>query len=260
MAKNFSLSAGPRTATLRPPGEMSMARRATLFNPKTFLARAGDGRTSLQCQKHHILFRQGDAANAVFYILEGLVKLTVISPQGKEAVVAILGRGDFFGEACLAGQLVRMATATSLNASTIVRIGRATMSRELHNEPTFPELFMSYLLTRNLRIQEDLIDQLFNSAEKRLARTLLLLAHFDKEGTPALVTPTLSQETLADMVGTTRSRVSFFMNRFKKLGFIECNAGLRVHRSLLNVVLFSEPTQFMCLSDTVPLRVLGTRE
>jgi CRP-like cAMP-binding protein len=194
---------------------------AAPFNPKTFLAQAGDGRSTLQCQKHQTLFAQGDMANAVFYIQEGRVKLTVVSPQGKEAVVAIFGSGDFFGETCLAGQPVCSATATSLDASTIVRIDRGTMNRVLYNEPAFSELFMLHLMTRNIRIQEDLVDQLFNSAEKRLARTLLLLARFGKEGKPEQVIPKISQETLADMVGTTRSRVSFFMNRFKKLGFIE---------------------------------------
>ena len=240
MTNAYSLSAGPHTATLRPLGGTSMVgTRTTPFNPKTFLARAGDGRTTLQCQKHQVLFAQGDAATAVFYILEGRVKLTVISLQGKEAVVAMLGSGDFFGEACLAGQPVCLATATSLDCSTIVRIDRATMSRVLHHEPAFSELFMAHLLTRNLRIQEDLIDQLFHSAEKRLARTLLLLAHLGKDDQQAQVIPKISQEMLAEMVGTTRSRVSFFMNRFKKLGFITYDAGLRVDRSLLNVVLAS---------------------
>ena len=240
MANAHTLSAGPHTATLRPLGTISLAaRHAAPFNPKTFLARAGDGRTTLQCEKHQALFAQGDAATAVFYILEGRVKLTVISLQGKEAVVAMLGIGDFFGEACLAGQPMCLATATSLDCSTIVRIDRATMSQVLHQEPAFSELFMAHLLTRNLRIQEDLVDQLFHSAEKRLARTLLLLAHVGKDDKPAQVIPKISQEMLAEMVGTTRSRVSFFMNRFKKLGFITCDGGLRIDRSLLNVVLAS---------------------
>ena len=239
MANACSLPGSPpRVATMRPPRGMSLAATpAAPFNPKIFLARAGDGRSTLQCQKHQTLFAQGDVANAVFYIQEGWVKLTVVSPQGKEAVVAILGSGDFFGETCLAGQLVCLATATSLDASTIVRIDRGTMNRVLYNEPAFSELFMLHLMTRNIRTQEDLVDQLFNSAEKRLARTLLLLAHFGKEGKPELVIPKISQETLAEMVGTTRSRVSFFMNRFKKLGFIEYTDGLHVHRSLLSVVL-----------------------
>ena len=240
MANGVSLLAGHHTdiATLRPFGGMLGARkRAMPFNPKTFLSGAGDGSTTLQCQKSQILFVQGDAANAVFYILKGRVKLTVISPQGKEAVVAILESGDFFGEACLAGQLLCLATASSLDASVILRIDRATMTRVLHQEPAFSELFMAHLVTRSVRIQEDLVDQLFNSAEKRLARTLLLLAHFEEEDNPELVVPKISQETLADMVGTTRSRVSFFLNRFKKLGFIEYTDVLHVHRSLINVVL-----------------------
>ncbi len=239
MANDFSLSAGPITATLRPPSGMSVTRkRATPFNPKAFfLSRAGDGSTTLQCQKHQVLFAQGDTANAVFYIMDGWVKLTVISPEGKEAVVAILESGDFFGEACIAGQLLCSATATTMDSATIVRIDRVTMNRVLQNEPAFSELFMSHLVSRNVRIQDDLVDQLFNSAEKRLARTLLLLAHFGEDDKPESVIPKISQETLAEMVGTTRSRISFFMNRFKKLGFIEYNSGLQVHRSLINVVL-----------------------
>jgi len=214
------------------------ATRTAPFNPKTFLAQVGDSRTTLQCQKHQILFAQGDAANAVFYVQAGRVKLSVVSQQGKEAVVAMLERGNFFGEGCLAGQLVCMATATSLDNSSIVRIDKQAMIDVLHNEPAFSELFMSHLLTRNLRIQEDLVDQLFNSAEKRLARTLLLLATFEKEGTSELVIPRISQETLAEMVGTTRSRVSFFMNRFRKIGFVYYNnGGLHVHSSLLNIAL-----------------------
>ena len=238
MANAYSLSAGPRTATMRPPGGISLAAtQAAPFNPKTFLAQVGDSRTTLQCQKHQILFAQGDTANAVFYVQAGRVKLSVVSRQGKEAVVAMLERGNFFGEGCLAGQQVRMATATSLDNSSIVRIDKQAMIDVLYDEPAFSELFMSHLLTRNLRIQEDLVDQLFNSAEKRLARTLLLLATCEQEGTSERVIPKISQETLAEMVGTTRSRVSFFMNRFKKLGFIEYTDGLHVHRSLLSVVL-----------------------
>ena len=246
MANDVSLSTGPITATLRLRGGMSFAhRRPASFNPRTFLEQVGEGRVTLQCQKHKILFAQGDAANAVFYILKGLVKLTVISPQGKEAVVAILESGDFFGESCLAGQLECMATATSLGASTVVRIDKATMTRVLHNEPAFSELFMSHLVILNIRTQENLVDQLFNSAEKRLARTLLLLAHSGREANPEMVIPRISQETLAEMVGTTRSRVSFFLNRFKKLGFIayiNYNAGYQVHSSLINVVLPSAST------------------
>ena len=215
-----------------------MARkRPASFNPKNFLSQVGSGKTLLQCRKNQILFSQGDAADAVFYIQDGRVTLTVVSPQGKEAVVAILEPEALFGETCLTGELVRMATATALNASTIVRIDKSAMIRVLHEKPTFAELFMAYLLSRNVRIQEDLVDQLFNSAEKRLARTLLLLAHFGKEGKPEPVIAKISQETLAEMVGTTRSRVSFFLNKFRKLGFVDYNGGMHVHSSLINIVL-----------------------
>ena len=236
----LDISEGPHTPTLKPFNRMPLPRKGSIpFNSKAILSGSGDGSATLQCRKEQILFAQGDTASAVFYIVNGWVKLTVVSKQGKEAVVAMLEGGDFFGEACLAGQRVCSATATSLDASTIVRIDRATMSRVLQNEPAFSELFMSHLVNRNVRIQEDLIDQLFNPAEKRLARTLLLLAHFGREDNPEAVIPKISQETLAEMIGTTRSRVSFFLNRFKKLGFIEYTDGLRVHRSLLNVVLAS---------------------
>jgi CRP/FNR family transcriptional regulator, cyclic AMP receptor protein len=233
MANALSRSAGPHTATLRPPGGMSLARkRTTPFHPKTFVTQVGSGKTTLQCRKNQILFAQGDPADAGFYIQGGRVTLTVVSPLGKQAVVAMLERGAFVGEACLAGELVRMATATSLDASTIMRIDKAVMIRVLHDEPAFSELFLSHLLTRNVRIQEDLVDHLFNSAEERLARTLLLLAHFGEDGQPAPVTPKISQDTLAEMIGTTRSRVSFFMNRFRKLGFVHYDDGLHVHPSL----------------------------
>ena len=240
MAHDLFLSAGSHTAILRPFGGMvGESTRGTPFNPTTFLTQAGDGRTTLRCQRDQILFAQGGEANAVFYLVEGWVKLTVVSTEGKEAIVAMLGNGDFFGEACLAGPRICTATATVVDASTVVRIDRTTMIRVLHKEPTFSELFLSHLVTRTVRTQEDLVDQLVNSAEKRLARTPLLLAHFGREDTPVPITPKISQKTLAEMVGTTRSRVSFFMNRFKKRGFIKCNAGLHVHRSLLNVVLTS---------------------
>jgi CRP-like cAMP-binding protein len=212
-------------------------KRSPSLNPQSFLANVGSGKTLLRTRKKDRIFSQGDAAEAVFYIQAGRVKLTVVSQQGKEAVVAILETGGFFGEACLAGQLVCMATATSLESSSIVRIDKQTMIDTLHNDPGFAELFLSYLLSRNIRIQEDLVDQLFNSSEKRLARLLLLLAHFGKEGKPEPVIPKISQEMLAEMVGTTRSRVSFFMNKFKKMGFLEYNGGLHVHSSLLNIVL-----------------------
>jgi len=212
-------------------------KRPPSFNPQAFLTKVGSGKTILQSRKHHLIFSQGDAADAVFYIQEGRVKLTVDSPQGKEAVVAILERGDFLGEPCLARQPVRLATATTLEDSTLVRIDKTAMIRVLHDEPAFSELFMPHLLSRNVHIQEDLVDQLFNSAEKRLARVLLLLAHFGKEGKPEPVVAKIPQETLAEMIGTTRSRVSFFMNKFRKLGFIDYNGGLHGHNSLLTIVL-----------------------
>ena len=212
-------------------------KRIRPFNPQTFLKQIDGGKTILSVRKKQILFSQGDPADSVFYIQEGQVKLTVVSAQGKEAVVAVLEDGEFLGESCLAGQPVRLETASSLANSTVVRIDKATMIRVLHDEPTFAQLFMTHLLGRNVRIQADLVDQLFNSAEKRLARVLLLLAHFGKEGKPEPLIANVSQETLADMIGTTRSRVSFFMNKFRKLGFLQYNGGLRIHSSLLNVVL-----------------------
>lgn len=215
-----------------------MARKRPLsFNPKTFLAQVGSGKTHLTSLKKQTLFSQGDAADAVFYIQFGKVKLSVVSQQGKEAVVAILEQGAFFGEGCLAGQLVCMATATAVGKSTIIRIDKHAMISVLHDEPAFSALFMGYLLSRNVRIQEDLVDHLFNSAEKRLARVLLLMAHFGKESKPEEVIAKISQETLAEMIGTTRSRVSFFLNKFRKLGFIEYNGHFHVRSSLLNVVL-----------------------
>ena len=215
------------------------ATQAAPFNPQTFLAQVGDRRTILQYQKNQIVFAQGDMATAVFYVQAGRVKLSIVSQQGKEAVVAMLEQGNFFGEGCLAGQPLYMATAIAMGHSSIVRIDKQAMIDVLHNEPAFSELFMAHLLTRSLRIQEDLIDQLFNSAEKRLARTLLLLAAFEKAGQSVPVIPKISQETLAEMVGTTRSRVSFFMNRFKKLGFIEYTDGLYVNKARLNAVLLN---------------------
>jgi CRP/FNR family cyclic AMP-dependent transcriptional regulator len=215
---------------------MARARTAS-FNPQLFLTKVGPGKTSIISPKKHTIFSQGDAAEAVFYIQSGKVKLTVVSQQGKEAVVAILEQGAFFGESCLAGQGIRTATATAVEDSSIVRIDKDAMIRVLHEEPTFAELFMAYLLAHTIRIEEDLVDQLFNSSEKRLARVLLLLAHFGKEGKPETVIAKISQETLAEMIGTTRSRVSYFMNKFRKLGFIDYNGELHVHSSLLNVVL-----------------------
>jgi len=211
--------------------------RTAGFNPKTFLAKVGNGKTSLVSPKHHKIFSQGDAADAVFFIQAGKVKLSVVSQQGKEAVLALLEPGAFFGESCLVGQLVRTASAFAAEATSVVRIDKEAMIAVLHKEPAFSELFMSYLLSHNMRIEENLVDQLFNSSEKRLARVLLLLAHFGKEGKPETVIPKISQETLAEMIGTTRSRVSFFMNKFRKMGFITYNGKLHVHSSLLNVVL-----------------------
>lgn len=212
-------------------------KRTPPFNPETFLTKVGSGKTSLTSTKKHTIFSQGDAAEAVFYIRAGKVKLTVVSKQGKEAIVAVLERGSFFGESCLVGQTIRVATATALEDSSIVRIDKDAMIRVLHEESTFAELFIAYLLAHNLRVEADLVDHLFSSSEMRLARVLLLMAHFGKEGKPETVIAKISQETLAEMIGTTRSRVSFFMNKFRKLGFIDYNGELRVHSSLLNVVL-----------------------
>ncbi len=217
------------------------AKPKSQFNPQTFLAQVGRGKMRLTRSKKKKIFSQGDAADAVFYIQSGKVTLSVVSQEGKEAIIAVLEEGAFFGEGCLAGQLVYMATATTLEDSVLVRISKTSMIQVLHDEPTFTELFLSHLLTRNIRTQEDLVDQLFNSSEKRLARVLLLMSHFGKEGKPEPVIAKVSQEMLAEMIGTTRSRVSFFMNKFRKLGFIEYNGGsqkgLHVHSSLLNVVL-----------------------
>ena len=207
------------------------------FDPHTFLAKVGAGRTLVPYPEQRPIFAQGDTADAVFYIQDGQVKLTVVSERGKEAVIAVLAPQTFFGEGCLAGQPVRMATATALTDCTLMRIAQPAMLRVLHAEPAFAALFLTYLLARNSRIEADLIDQLFNSSEKRLARVLLLLAHFGKEGKTEVVIPQISQETLAEMIGTTRSRVNFFLNKFRKLGFIDYNGDLHVHSALLNVVL-----------------------
>jgi len=207
------------------------------FDPKAFLAKADGGKAITNYRERQIVFSQSDPADSIFYIQGGKIKLTVVSRHGKEAVVAILGEGAFFGEGCLAGQQLRMATAVAMAECTIVRLEKAATIRVLHDEPAFSELFLAYLLSRNIRIEEDLVDQLFNSSEKRLARVLLLLANFGKESKPEPVIATISQETLAEIIGTTRARVSFFMNRFRKLGFIEYNGGLHVHSSLLNIIL-----------------------
>jgi CRP/FNR family transcriptional regulator, cyclic AMP receptor protein len=211
------------------------------FDPKIFLAQVSKGKTITKYLKDQSIFSQGQVADAVYYIQKGKVKLTVVSKQGKEAVVAILGPGHFFGEGCLNGHPLRIASTRAIEESVITRLEKATMIAAMHDEPEFTELFMAYLLSRNGRIEEDLIDQLFNSSEKRLARLLLLLANFGKEGRPEPITVKYSQEILAEMIGTTRSRVSFFMNKFRKLGFINYNGSIEVHTSLLNAVLHDKP-------------------
>ncbi len=218
---------------------MKKARRT--FDPKTFLANVGEGKAIAKYQKDEIVFAQGDVADAVFYLQKGKLKLTVISEQGKEAVIAILGPGQFFGEGCLNGHELRVATTTAMAECLITRISKAAMITALHDEADFSHLFMSYLLARNSRIEEDLVDQLFNSSEKRLARLLLLMANFGKDARPEPIVGKISQETLAEMIGTTRARVSFFMNKFRKLGYIDYNGHLTVHNALLNVVLYDRP-------------------
>ena len=215
-----------------------MARKkAQQFDPQFFLASAGAGRSVVQYEREQPIFRQGDAADAVFYIQKGKVRISVVSEQGKEGVIAILDPGGFFGEGCLAGQPLHMASAGAMTECAIVRIEKDTMIRELRDEPAFSQLFMAFLLSRNVQIEADLVDQLFNSSEKRLARVLLLLAQFGKDGKMEPVMPHINQEILAARVGTTRSRINFFMNKFRKLGFIEYNGGLKVHSSLLNVIV-----------------------
>jgi CRP/FNR family transcriptional regulator, cyclic AMP receptor protein len=209
------------------------------FDPKTFLSTLNGGRKIQAFSKKQTIFVQGDSSDAVFYIKEGRVKLTVVSKVGKEATIGILNEGDFFGEGCLTGQRLRLCSATAMTDCSVMRIEKKSMVEVLHREHEFSDMFVAYLLARNIRYEEDLVDQLFNSSEKRLARTLLLLAHFGKDGNHETVIPKMSQETLAEMIGTTRSRVSFFMNRFRKLGLIDYDggSGLQVHSSLLNIVL-----------------------
>jgi CRP/FNR family transcriptional regulator, cyclic AMP receptor protein len=219
-----------------------MKRSAKLpFDPKVFLAKVNGGRVISHYRKDKIVYRQGDPADAVFYIQSGKVKTTVVSELGKEAVVALLGTGDFFGEGCLTGQRLRLETVSAMVQCVIVRISKADITRVIDEEPAFAELFISHLLARNSRVEEDLVDQLFNSSEKRLARTLLLLANFGKDGDPEPVIAKISQETLAEIIGTTRARVSLFMNKFRRLGLIDYNGHIEVHRSLLNVVLHEKP-------------------
>jgi CRP-like cAMP-binding protein len=208
------------------------------FNPEEFLAKASEGHTVIPYQENQTIFVQGDPADAIFYVQTGKVKVTVVSQQGKEAVIALLGSGDFFGEGCLNGQTKRLTSAVAMDECTIVRLDRAVALRTLHDEPVFADLFIGYLLKRNLRMEGDLVDQLFNSSEKRLARLLLILANFGKEENPETIIPKMSQETLAEMVGTTRSRISFFMNKFRRLGLVEYNGHMTVKRALLNVILY----------------------
>jgi CRP/FNR family transcriptional regulator, cyclic AMP receptor protein len=217
------------------------AKKTLQFDPQVFLSKIDGGRTVSEYRKNQPVYRQGDPANSIFYIQTGKVKVTVVSAQGKEAVVAILGPGDFFGEGCLAGQSLRLATAIALEQSSITQMPKANTVSVIHTEPAFAELFIAHLLARNSRVEEDLVDQLFNSSEKRLARTLLLLANFGKEGEPEPILAKISQETLAEMIGTTRSRVSHFMNKFRQLGLIKYNGHIEVHRSLLNLVLHEKP-------------------
>ncbi len=223
------------------------AKRKTAFDPKAFLAKVGAGRRITTYAKGRIVFAQGDACDAVFFIQKGKVKITVVSDQGKEAVVAILEADDFLGESCLTGATLRISTAMTMTEATIVRIDKKAIAKVLREEPAFSELFMAHLLARNVRIEADLVDQLFNSSEKRLARALLLLANFGASAKREAMIAKISQETLAEIVGTTRSRVSHFMNKFRKLGFISYNGGtsfdggIHVHRSLLNAVLHEQP-------------------
>jgi len=219
-------------------GPRAAAKKGRDFDPGEFLATIGEGRKSLLFQRKQGIFAQGDTADAVFHIQTGKVRLAVVSSDGREATIGILGDGEFFGEGALAGQALRMGSATAMTDCVVLRIDKKAMMQALHREHTFSDMFVAHLLARNIRYEEDLVDQLFNSSEKRLARILLLLAHFGKEGKPETVVPKISQETLAEMIGTTRSRVSFFMNRFRKLGFVDYSgSGLQVHSSLLNVVL-----------------------
>ena len=221
-----------------PPRSRRARKLTTPFDPNKFLAQAGIGRTVRRYRPKQTIFSQGDRANTVFYVQQGSVKLSVLSQQGKEATIGLLGAGDFLGEGCLASdQIVRLATATAMTDCALLRIEKKAMLSTLHREHELSDLFVRYVVDRHNRTQADLVDQLFNSSEKRLARALLILARFGKEDKPETVLPQISQETLAEMVGTTRSRVNFFMNKFRKLGFLDYNGGLQVHSSLLSVVL-----------------------
>jgi CRP-like cAMP-binding protein len=226
---------------INPKPMAGKSKKKTAFDPKVFLSKVNGGHTVSNYRKNQVIYAQGDPADSVFYIHKGDAKITVLSEQGKEAVVALLGSGDFFGEGCLARQQRRMATASAMTDCVVARIAKADIVRVIHDEPAFSELFISHLLARNIRVEEDLVDQLFNSSEKRLARVLLLLANFGKDSQPEPVLAKISQETLAEMIGTTRSRVSFFMNKFRQLGLINYNGHIEVHSSLLNVVLHEKP-------------------
>jgi CRP/FNR family transcriptional regulator, cyclic AMP receptor protein len=229
----------PRKPPARPAKAKSVqeAAKAPRFDDRTFLTSMGAGRSSAVFKPKEIVYRQGDAADAVHYIETGKIQITVVSEQGKEGVIAMLEPGEFFGEGCIAGQPFRMASAIATAKSTIVRIEKAAMIRVLHEQPAMSEMFMTFLLSRNIQIEADLVDQLFNSSERRLARLLLLLANFGKEGKMETIMPAINQDILAAKVGTTRSRINFFMNKFRKLGFIEYNGGLKVHSALLNVIV-----------------------
>ena len=217
------------------------AKRLSTFSPAQFLAEAGKGRSVGKYRKNQVVFSQGEPADAVFYIQKGKLKVTVVSDRGKEAIASILGPDEFFGEACMAGQTQRLATISAMTDALVVRIEKDTMIRLLHDQAAFSEMFMTHVLNRTLRVEADLIDQLFNSSERRLARLLLLLANYGKEGVPEPVIAKISQETLAEMIVTTRSRVSFFMNKFRRMGFISYNGHIEVHKSLLNLVLHEQP-------------------
>ena len=217
------------------------SKKTPVFDAKAFLSKVNGGRTVANYRKDQIVYTQGDPGDSVFYVQAGKIKKVVVSEQGKEAVVALFGTGDFFGEGCLNGETIRLATASAMTDCVVVRMPKETIVRMLHEEPAFSELFIAHLLHRNSRVEEDLVDQLFNSSEKRLARALLLLANFGKDSPPEPIIAQISQETLAEMIGTTRSRVSFFMNKFRKLGLIDYNGHIEIHRSLLNVVLHEEP-------------------
>jgi CRP/FNR family transcriptional regulator, cyclic AMP receptor protein len=240
-ATAFLIGLGTFLKKARKRRRLLAIKQSEKFDPKTFLAVVGEGRSIATYHKGQVVFSQGDATNEVFYLQSGSVKFTVVSDQGKEAVTAIFDSDTFFGEGCLAGQPHRIATVTAMTDSVIVRIEKAAIVRVIQNETAFSSMFIQHLLDRTIRVEADLVDQLFNSSEKRLARLLLLLANYGKEGTPKPILAAISQETLAEMIGTTRSRVSFFMNKFRKLGFIDYNGHIEVHSSLLNAVLHEQP-------------------